>query len=209
MCQFFYTHGLCTFVNIYKMGLNNKRIVITGGPGTGKTVLISSLEEKGFHCFHEVIRTMTLDALNGKQANELLINPIDFVDDAKSFNDELIKARLNHFNDGKNIDKKHLFYDRGIPDVIAYMNYFNQPIEKPYNELCLQNRYDEVLILPPWKDIYVQDNERMENFEQACGIHEHLEKTYINLGYNPIKVPFGTIENRLQFVVDLIEKIGE
>ncbi|CAL6310907.1 unnamed protein product [Bathycoccus prasinos] len=33
---------------------------------------------------------MTLDALNGKPVDELLVNPIDFVDDAKSFNDELI-----------------------------------------------------------------------------------------------------------------------
>tara|TARA_R110002050_G_scaffold244433_2_gene381231 strand:+ start:469 stop:1044 length:576 start_codon:yes stop_codon:yes gene_type:complete len=191
------------------MNLTNKRIVITGGPGTGKTVLISSLEEKGFHCFHEVIRTMTLDALNDKPANEILINPIDFVDDAKSFNDELINARLNHFNKGISIDKKHLFYDRGLPDVIAYMNYFKQPIDKRYNVLCLENRYDEVLILPPWKDIYVQDNERMENFEQACGIHKHLENTYIDLGYRPIEVPFGTIDNRLRFVVDHIENIGE
>ena len=31
------------------MSLSNKRIVITGGPGTGKTVLISSLEENGFY----------------------------------------------------------------------------------------------------------------------------------------------------------------
>ena len=102
-----------------------------------------------------------------------------------------------------------MFYDRGLPDVIAYMNFFKQPIEKRYNDLCLENRYDEVLILPPWEDIYVQDNERMENFEQACGIHEYLEKTYIDLGYKPIEVPFGTIENRLQFVVELLEKIGE
>jgi predicted ATPase len=191
------------------MSLSNKRIVITGGPGTGKTVLISSLEDNGFYCFHEVIRTMTLDALNGKPVDELLVNPIDFVDDAKSFNDELINARLKHFINGKNIKKKHLFYDRGLPDVIAYMNYFKQPIEKRYNDLCINNRYDAVLILPPWEDIYVQDNERMENFEQACGIHKHLENTYIDLGYKPIEVPFGTIENRLQFVVELLEKIGE
>ena len=191
------------------MSLKSKRIVVTGGPGTGKTVLISSLEENGFHCFHEVIRTMTLDALGEIDLNEQLVNPIDFVDDAKSFNDELIDARLKHFMNGKKVDKDHLFYDRGLPDVIAYMNYFKQPVEKKYTDLCLEHRYDEVLILPPWKEIYVQDNERMENFEQACGIHEQLEKTYIELGYTPIEVPFGSIKNRLHFVVDFIKKTGE
>ena len=191
------------------MSLKSKRIVVTGGPGTGKTVLISSLEENGYHCFHEVIRTMTLDALDDVSLEDKLVNPIDFVKDSKSFNDELISARLQHFINGQNIHKDHLFYDRGLPDVIAYMDYFGQPSEERYASLCLEHRYDEVLILPPWKEIYVQDNERMENFEQACGIHDKLEKTYIDLGYTPIEVPFGTIENRMQFVVDFINKTGE
>ena len=189
--------------------MKSKRVVVTGGPGTGKTVLISSLEENGYYCFHEVIRTMTLDALGDVALDDQLVNPIDFVKDAKSFNDELINARLQHFINGLNIDKDHLFYDRGLPDVIAYMDYFGQPKEQRYIELCVEHRYDEVLILPPWKEIYVQDNERMENFEQACGIHDALEKTYIDLGYSPIEVPFGTIENRMQFVVDFINKTGE
>jgi len=191
------------------LSLKSNRIVVTGGPGTGKTVLISSLEENGYHCFHEVIRTMTLDALGEVAVEDRLVNPIDFVQDAKSFNDELIEARLKHFINGNTIKKDYLFYDRGLPDVIAYMNYFDQPSEKRYADLCMENRYNEVLILPPWKEIYVQDNERMEDYEQACGIHEQLEKTYIDLGYTPIEVPFGTIENRLQFVVDFIKKTGE
>ncbi|WP_249356315.1 AAA family ATPase [Maribacter sp. ACAM166] len=189
--------------------MSSKRIVITGGPGTGKTVLISSLEENGFHCFHEVIRTMTLDALNGIKFDDTLVNPIAFVDDAKSFNDQLISARLTHFTEGKIINKKHLFYDRGLPDVLAYMNYFEQAIEKRYVDICSENRYDEILILPPWEEIYVQDTERMENFEQACGIHDYLEKIYIELGYKPIQVPFGTIGERLQFVLELINETGE
>jgi len=189
--------------------LKSKRIVVTGGPGTGKTVLISSLENNGYHCFHEVIRTMTLDALSDVSLEDQLVNPIDFVKDAKSFNDELINARLKHFENGNNINKEHVFYDRGLPDVIAYMNYFGQSPEPRYADLCSKNRYDEVLILPPWKEIYVQDNERMENFEQACGIHAQLENTYIQLGYKPVEVPFGTIENRLQFVIDHINGASE
>lgn len=152
---------------------------------------------------------MTLDALDGKNYEGQLVNPIAFVDDSKSFNDQLINARLQHFLDGNATKRKHLFYDRGLPDVIAYMNYFKQPIDQHYVDICAQHLYDEVLILPPWKEIYVQDNERMENFEQASEIHAHLEKTYKGLGYKPVEVPFGTVEERLQFVIDFIEKIGE
>lgn len=194
---------------VYLKLLEKERIVITGGPGTGKTVLISSLEERGYHCFHEVIRTMTLEALNEKTLNDQLINPIAFVNDSKSFNDQLIHARLEHFKQAKQLKRNYLFYDRGLPDVLAYMDYFGQPYEKRYMDICTENRYDTVLMLPPWEAIYVQDNERMENFEQACAIHYHLEKTYTDLGYEPIEIPLGTIEDRLQFVLELMEKTSE
>ena len=189
--------------------MNKKRIVITGGPGTGKTVLISSLEEKGFYCFHEVIRTMTLAALDNKPFKEERVNPIAFVNDSKSFNDQLLMARLQHFKEGEKVNRNHLFYDRGLPDVIAYMDYFNQSYDQDYIDICRANRYDDVLLLPPWKAIYVQDNERLENFEQAQAIHQQLENTYTQLGYTPVQVPFGTIAERLQFVTDFIVGSGE
>src|SRR5690625_6992431 len=37
---------------------------------------------------------------------------------------------------------------------------------------------DAVFILPPWKSIYRQDNERYETYEQAVEIYTHLRKTY-------------------------------
>jgi broad-specificity NMP kinase len=43
--------------------LKAKRIVITGGPGTGKTSVIAKLEDSNFYCYHEVIRSMTKDVI--------------------------------------------------------------------------------------------------------------------------------------------------
>lgn len=152
---------------------------------------------------------MTLKALNGNTFKEGRVNPIAFVNDSKSFNDQLLHARLQHFREGGDLDEKYLFYDRGLPDVLAYMDYFKQPYEKNYIDICTENRYDEVFLLPPWEAIYVQDNERMENFEQACDIHYQLEETYTALGYTPIHIPFGTVAARLQFVLELIDDTGE
>ncbi len=78
--------------------MSTKRIVITGGPGTGKTMLVTALEEEGFFCFHEVIRDMTLEAKNGNIENLELVNPIAFVEDSKSFNDKLLQLRLAQFH---------------------------------------------------------------------------------------------------------------
>jgi len=185
--------------------LKTKRIVVTGGPGTGKTALIKSLEENGFYCVHEVIRDMTLELKNSRNEIEDMINPIASAEDPKLFNDHLMSLRLKDFERAENLNKKYVFYDRGMPDVLAYMDYFNQTYDDSYSRLCIENQYDLVLIVPPWKEIYVQDNERMENFEQAIEIHNHLENTYYALGYDVIEIPIETVTNRLNFVKNLIK----
>ncbi len=59
--------------------------------------------------------------------------------------------------------------------------------------------------MPPWEEIYISDNERYENFEQALAIHNHLERTYKNLNYPIIEVPTGTVEERADFILKCIK----
>lgn len=174
-----------------------KRIVITGGPGTGKTVLIKMLEAKGFHCFHEIIRELTQAAKANASKEIQEINPLAFVSDPKTFNTKLLQGRVAQFNTASDLHHPVVFYDRGIPDVLAYMNYFNQAYDDSFLIPGRDLRYNEVIILPPWQEIYTQDNERLENFEQACELHWHLERQYADLGYTPIKLDTGTPEYRL------------
>ena len=56
----------------------------------------------------------------------------------------------------------------------------------------------------PWKNIYVQDNERYETFEQATEIHKYLTKWYTRFNYELIKVPQSTVENRVDFILNNI-----
>ncbi len=186
--------------------MEQKRIVITGGPGTGKTVIINALESSGHYCFHEIIRSMTLEAKKDFNLDTPGTNPIAFVDDSKSFNINLLYGRLNQYNKAKELDRELVFYDRGMPDVLAYMDYFDQSYEQDFTQICQQNRYDQIFILPPWREIYIQDNERLENYAQATEIHHHLEKTYTALGYDIIEVPFASIAERMNFILHNIQK---
>ena len=76
--------------------MNSKKIVITGAPGTGKTAVIKGLETKGYHCFHEIIRTMTAKAKEQGKVKNHATNPLDFVDDPFKFN----RLLLWHWNIG-------------------------------------------------------------------------------------------------------------
>ena len=186
-----------------------KRVVITGGPGTGKTSVVNLLETSGFYCFHEIVRSMTLDAKKKQDSGSFISNPLAFVKDPKSFNEQLLSGRLSHFLKAADLEEDTVFFDRGLPDVLAYMNYFNQSYEKKYIDVCKAHTYDTVFIFPPWEEIYVQDNERLENFKEAMEIHEALEKTYFFLGYDIIEVPFGTVNERLKFVLNHTEQRSE
>ena len=46
------------------------------------------------------------------------------------------------------------------------------------------------------------DNERKENFEQACDIHNYIAKTYTSLGYTTIEIPKFNVEERVNFILE-------
>ncbi len=184
--------------------MTKKRFVITGAPGTGKTSIIIKLEESKFFCFHEVIRTMTQEAKKNNGTKSMVSNPIVSVSDPYQFNTTILNARIQQFTDASIKKDDVLFYDRGIPDVLAYMDYFEQPYEDHFINECKKYIYDRIFIVPPWKEIYISDEERFESFEQAEEIHHHLLNTYNTLGYHCIEVPFGTIAERNDFILNNI-----
>ena len=188
--------GIDYFCCINCTPLNPKKIVITGAPGTGKSSIIRELEFGGYRCFHEVIRDMTLEAKKEGSQKPLKSNPLAFVTDPRQFNKVLLEGRLGHFLEGSSIDEPVVFYDRGIPDVLAYMDYFEQEYGEGFRMTCRQHRYDKVILLPPWEEIYISDNERLESFEEAMEIHNYLMTTYRKYGYEPLSLAEGTVQER-------------
>lgn len=186
--------------------MHPKRIVITGAPGTGKTVVIKELENQGFHCYHEIIRDMTAEAKKKETAQEKVSNPLVFVDDPMAFNRALLYGRKAHYEHSMNIKKSFCFFDRGIPDVLAYMDYFDQSYPAEFEMISENCSYDAIFMLPPWKEIYISDNERLETFEEAQRLHKNLSSTYHRFGYVPIAVPKVSISKRTEFILNTIER---
>lgn len=172
-----------------------ERIVITGGPGTGKSSIINELERQNHFCYEEVSRQVTLEARK-KGVDQL------FLTEPLLFSELLLKARTEQFESASQRTKTPLFYDRGLPDVLAYMDFANSKYPEYFKQVCREKQYDQVYILPPWKDIYVSDSERYENFEQAIEINKQLVETYQRFGYNLIEVPLGTIKMRTDFILN-------
>jgi len=178
--------------------VQNKRIVITGGPGTGKSSVISNLESKGHYCFNEVSRQITLEAQ--KQGIDQL-----FLDDPLLFSEKLLEARIKQHQNAQEPSGKLVFLDRGIPDVVAYLDYFGTAYPLKFRDACNDHKYNRIFLMPPWDEIYETDNERYESFEQAQNLYEYLKKAYITFGYQPIEVPKQSIENRSNFILNNLD----
>jgi predicted ATPase len=179
--------------------VNKEIIVIIGGPGTGKSTIIDGLVDKGFCCYPEISRQVTLEAK--KQGIEQL-----FLENPLLFSELLLEGRKKQFKSALEEPHDVVFIDRGIPDVLAYMHYIGDSYPTHFDLACRENLYSKIFILPPWQEIYVSDEARYENFEQAKLIYDHLTETYQNYGYELVEVPKDTLDNRILFILDEISR---
>ena len=175
-----------------------QKIVITGGPGTGKTTLLQSLKKRGFHCMDEISREIILKARENGIEHLFLKNPL-------AFSEILVKKRKEQFSDALKSTHDLIFFDRGNPDIEAYLNFKKQKHTFPFVEMNKTSTYDKIFITPPWQEIHTTDNERYETFSETKKIHTELENTYTKLGYKTISIPFGTPLQRVEFLLQQLD----
>jgi len=148
------------------------RYIITGGPGFWKTSIITELKKRGFKHVGESSRKLInkLKLKEGKDPRE----------NREKFQNLIVKEKIkDFFNNNQDI----IFFDRGMPDEIAYSVFYKH---KPTNEcitFCENHKYNKVFITPPWKEIYKNDDLRNESYQNAIKLHNIIVKTYKNLNY--------------------------
>lgn len=177
--------------------MGTKKVVITGGPGTGKSTLINELRKQGFVCFEEISRQVIIEAQKEGIDQLFLENPM-------LFSERLLDGRHQQFIEASAAKSDIVFLDRGVHDVLAYMDFIGDSYPKSFVDICKTSVYDMTFILSPWEAIYKSDNERYESFEQALKIHNHLLRTYKSYNYNLVDVPFGTVKERTGFILNAL-----
>lgn len=178
--------------------MKKRKIVITGGPGTGKSSIIRRLEAQGHECLHEISRQVTLEAQ--KQGISQL-----FLEQPLLFSEKLLEGRIVQHKEADMLPASTIFIDRGLPDVLAYMDYFKTSYPPRFQEACKNHSYDKVFLLPPWEEIYISDNERYESFRESLRISRFLKQAYKTFGYDPIEVPKEPIEHRTDFILSHLD----
>ena len=174
--------------------MDKKIILLIVGPSSGKTTLINHLEAEGYICYPEISREITLNARNEGVDHLFLENPM-------LFSERLLEGRIKQYENATT-EGKHVFIDRGIPDVLAYMDFIGDTYPEAFIAACENYKYDKVFLLPPWEEIYVSDAERYESYEEATKIHDYLVATYKKFGYDLHEVPKTSVAARFQFIIN-------
>ena len=176
------------------MPTHSNRYIITGGPGSGKSSLLAALINKSYLGFEEISRLII------REQHEIGGDMVPWQNLA-AFAElcyERMSAQLEECD-----STCTCFYDRGLPDIIAYVRRggLNVP-DKYFEKVKSYNR--TVFIAPPWQDIFVNDSERPESFEDAVEIYHFLKSTYSELGFNIVELPKVSVEERVAFIENIL-----
>ncbi|WP_198591878.1 AAA family ATPase [Tsuneonella flava] len=167
--------------------------VVTGGPGSGKSTLLAALAEQGLPHMPEAGRAVIRDEVAaGGTALPW--------SDRDAFAARMLAHDLRSYEDAQTKDGV-LFFDRGIPDIIGYRTLCGLGIPSNLSRAAESNRYNHhVFIAPPWAEIYAQDTERKQDWDEAVATHDVMARVYQDLGYHLVPLPLDTPERRSAFV---------
>jgi len=177
--------------------LTTQKYIITGGPGAGKTTLLQALKDAGYHCSEEASRRLIAEEVAKGSGCLPWI-------DLSSFAGKVLERMVHSYSE-TNASTGPTFFDRGIPDIIAYLKAAHLPVDDRYYTAVQRHPYQHlVFILPPWKGIYVNDAERWQTFEEAAHLYSCIRDTYQALGFTLITVPEEPVHVRMNFVLQTI-----
>lgn len=179
--------------------IETSKIVISGGPGGGKTTIINSLKNLGYFCYDEISRDLIEKSKKNGDQNLFIKNPLKF--------SKILWEKREEQHRNSIIQKKYdiVFFDRSLLDITSYLEFIgkrNLNLEKK----IINFNYDVVFLIKPIKKFYRKDFSRYEDFNESLKIHDVLKKNY-QKHFKTINVPFKKLSKRLNFIIELCKKV--
>jgi predicted ATPase len=169
--------------------------VITGAPCCGKTTLVDQLAARGFQTVPETARLyMDQEIAKGRTLHELRGNR-----DALQRGILDMQVRIESGLRATDV----VFLDRGVPDCLAWNRALGLELNESLRE-CFHHRYASVFMLDPLP--FREDGTRDEDAAKAGYLDEWLTRDYSALGYQIVRVPAISIQERLEFVLERLSE---
>ena len=166
-----------------------QRIVLTGGPGAGKTSVLASLRRRGFATGEDAARSI----IRARKQAGLAPRP-----EALPFARQVLDREIEAYDSAPS---SPFFYERGVVDSVASLVAAGGLSGAEAKRLLADYPYQAVFLFPPWEDIYCMDEERDHTFAHAENVYQATLTAYRHFGYEPVEVPRSSVEDRVAFIL--------
>ena len=171
--------------------------MISGGPGAGKTTLLDELAKRGYPFAPEVARQVI------QEQTRLRGTALPW-GDREAYTLQMLERSVESYIAHTPV-ARITFSDRGIPDTLCYARLIGLADHTSILEACRRYRYAAVVFLAPaWREIYVTDSERKQDFAEAELTFEQLVRVYMDCGYRISELPKVSPSARADFVIGQI-----
>ena len=169
-----------------------RRAVVTGAPGSGKSTLLAEVARRGVATGKEVARAI-LQSPGGMDMRAE--RPTDFALAML----EAQRASWNRAGEGG----APILFDRGFADIVGFLRLEGLAVPRAVDEACRECRYEgPIFHAPPWREIYRQDDERIQSWEEAVESDAAVIGAWRDYGYSPITLPLADPAARADFVIE-------
>ena len=166
-----------------------KKYIVTGGPCTGKSTLLESVAEIGYSVVPEAARDVILQ--ESPDGDLPWTNVLRFQQKVVLRQKELENICVGEV----------IFLDRGLPDNIAYCELAGENIGENIIEDIKNAGYEDKVFVLDRLPLFENDELRKEDINQAIKIHDKLCEVYQRLGFDVVRVPVLSVENRRGCVI--------
>ena len=171
-----------------------RRIAIMGAPGAGKSTLIEELAARGWRTVPEAARTI-LQQPGGMRLR---------AEDPLGFAHAMLEADQAAFESVA--EGETVIFDRGFCDIVAFLRIEGNVVPDRIDEACRECRFDApVLHASAWRDIYRQDDERIQTWEEAQESDRQNVRAWQDYGYAPVTLPLVNVGGRADWVEALLK----
>lgn len=171
------------------------RVIVSGGPGVGKTTLLRALAAAG----HRVVDESARELIRERRAQGLPPRP-----EPARFAREILRRDTEKYSQSTE-GPGWVFFDRSPIEALAMLQAAGG-IDADAHARCLAgfHFHRQVLLLPPWPAIYATDAERDHSFVHCEQVHRELLRLYGDLGYELAVVPCVDVPARVRHVQALL-----
>lgn len=176
--------------------MDTRWYVLAGGVCSGKTATAQALRARGYRVMPEIAREVIEEEFKKGKSIETILR-----DEVFEFQIEVFRRQRER---EQTLPKDEvIFFDRGMPDIRAYLTHYNIPEPAEITEALGQVSYRNVFLLASLP--MEEDPARTETADERSIIHARLEDAHTSLGLPIIHIPVAPLEDRVERILAALD----